>query len=278
MAVAILVSGGYLIYYFVDVTTQDIVINNVRATYELNRDDYSYNASGEFSKFEYLKKQNNDLSGWITIPGSEVDNPIYQTSDNEFYLNHDMNKAYNRYGTLYVDYRCNLHPASLTQNQIIYGHNMRYGAMFGTLDEYRKVEYYKTHPIIKLDTLYESRTYKIFAVMITNPSVDKTFGYEFSPYRVTFTSQEDFTTWVGHCKERSLIDTNIDVNEYDEVLTLSTCCYDFDDARLVVVARLVREGESADVDVSNAALNPDVLYSKEYYDKKKLPIPNITKD
>ncbi len=274
-AVAIIVSGCYLAFYFGNLGIQNQVINQQRAIYDLNRYDYTTTTTeGYLAKFSELKRQNNDLVGWITIAGTEVDNPVYQR-DNEFYLNHDVNGKANSYGSLFLDERCNVNPASCTQNQIIYGHNMRYGAMFGTLDEYRKINYYKEHPVITFDSLWEHREYKIFAIMITNDTTDDTFGYSFTPYRNDFVNQEDFLLWTEYCKQRSLFDTTVDVLPEDEVITLSTCCYDFNEARFIIVARRVRENESSEVDVENAAVNKDVIYSREYYEKKKLKIPEV---
>lgn len=271
----IIVSGCYLAYYFGDLEVQNQVINRQRAIYDLNRYDYETStAEGYLAKFSELKRQNNDLIGWLSIDGTEVDNPIYQR-DNEFYLNHDMNGKSNSYGSLFLDERCDVYPSRRTQNQIIYGHNMRYGAMFGTLDEYRDIEYYKQHPLITFDSLWEHNVYKIFAIMITNDTTDDTFGYNFSAYRNTFVNQEDFLLWTEYCKQRSLFDIDVDIKPDDEVITLSTCCYDFEEARFIIVGRLVRDGESTDVDVDGATKNDDVIYSKEYYEKKKLPIPKV---
>ncbi len=274
-ALAILFSGGYLVYYFNNLGVQNQVINQQRAIYDLNRYDYNTETSeGYLAKFSELKRQNKDLIGWITIEGTEVDNPIYQR-DNEYYLNHDMNGKSNSYGSLFLDERCDVYPSRRTRNQIIYGHNMRYGAMFGTLDEYRDIEYYKQHPTIIFDSLWEHNVYKIFAIMITSDVTDDTFGYEFSPYRADIRDTEDFLLWTEYCKQRSLIDTNVDIEPDDAVITLSTCCKDFDEARLVIVGRLVREGESTDVDVNGATVNKDCIYPKKYYDKKKLPVPKV---
>lgn len=271
----IIASACYLGYYFGDLGVQNQVINRQRAIYDLNRYDYETATSeGYLAKFSELKRQNNDLIGWISINGTEVDNPVYQR-DNDFYLNHDMNGKVNSYGSLFLDERCDVFPSRRTQNQIIYGHNMRYGAMFGTLDEYRDIEYYRDHPTITFDSLWEHNEYKIFAIMITNDTTDNTFGYSFSPYRNNFVNQEDFLLWTEYCKQRSLYDIDVDIKPDDEVITLSTCCYDFDEARFILVGRLVREGESSDVDVDNAEINEDVIYSREYYEKKKKPIPDI---
>lgn len=274
-AITLVCSIVYLSMYFIDLSQQDAKIENIRATYELNREDVTINNDGQFSKFDPLKKQNNDIRGWIEIPGTEINNPVYQTTNNQFYITHDMNKESNSYGALFLDYLCNIDPKALTQNQIIYGHNMRYGAMFGTLNDYRNLDYYKANPIINFETLYENRKYKIFAMMITNSSVDSTFGYDFTPYRVSFASQDDFIKWIGYCKDRSLIDTNVDVLPQDEIITLSTCCYDFDNARFIVMARLVRENEDKTVDTSSAQYNSDELYSAEFYAKKGMAIPQI---
>lgn len=275
-AIALICSGVYLGMYFGDLSVQDGKIENVRNNYELNRNDYTKNEDNQFSKFDYLKTLNSDIVGWISIDNTEVNNPVYQTYDNQYYVTHDMEKKSNSYGALFLDYRCNIDPKALTQNQIIYGHNMRYGAMFGTLDEYRKIEFAKQNTIIKFDSLYEQRAYKIFAIMIVNDSEDETFGYSYTAYRSEFTGDTDFLTWVDRSKQRSLYDFPVDVNAEDEVITLSTCCYDYTNARFVILARLVREGEEATVNPDSVVKNADVIYSKEYYTKKKLPIPTIS--
>lgn len=275
-AVAIIASSIYLVTYFIDLGQQDAKILNVRNNYELNKDDYTKNEDNQFSKFDLLKSQNPDIVGWINIAGTEVDNPVYQTGDNDYYVKHDMDKKSNSYGALFLDYRCDINPMSLSRNQIIYGHNMRYGAMFGTLDNYRDINYYRKNPIISFDSLYEKRSYKIFAIMIVNDSEDKTFGYSYSAYRTAFTNDTDFMQWIKYSQDRSLYNIPVDINADDEIITLSTCCYDFTNARFVILGRLVHEGEDPNVDVNNASVNTNVLYPKEYYDKKKLPIPQLT--
>lgn len=273
---ALIGSATYLALYFGDLSVQDGKIENVRNNYELNRNDYTRNEDNQFSKFDYLKTLNPDIIGWINIDNTEVNNPVYQTSDNQYYVDHDMDKKKNSYGALFLDYRCNIDPKALTQNQIIYGHNMRYGAMFGSLDEYRDIEFTKKSSIIKFDSLYEQRVYKIFAIMIVNDAEDETFGYSYTAYRSEFTGDTDFLQWVDRSKQRSLYDFPVDVEAEDEVITLSTCCYDYTNARFVILARLVRDGEDPTIDTANIIKNSDVIYSKEYYDKKKLPIPQLT--
>ena len=274
-AIALIVSGTYLAVYFGDLSQQDNKIKNVQNIYEPYNNDYTRNEDNQFSKFDKLKAINPDIIGWITISNTEVNNPVFQTDNNQFYVDHDMDKAYNSYGALFLDYRCRIDPKALTRNQIIYGHNMRYGAMFGTLDEYRSIDFYKKNPLIQFDSLYEQRQYKIFAIMVVNDAEDDTFGYTYSAYRTDFTNDDDFMSWIQHSRDRSLFDTTVDVNTEDEIITLSTCCYDYENARFVILGRLVRDGESAEVDTATAAANSDVIYSKQYYEKKRLPIPKL---
>ena len=275
-AIALIVSGTYLAVYFGDLSQQDNKIKNVQNIYEPYNNDYTRNEDNQFSKFDKLKAIiNPDIIGWITISNTEVNNPVFQTDNNQFYVDHDMDKAYNSYGALFLDYRCRIDPKALTRNQIIYGHNMRYGAMFGTLDEYRRIDFYKKNPLIQFDSLYEQRQYKIFAIMVVNDAEDDTFGYTYSAYRTDFTNDDDFMSWIQHSRDRSLFDTTVDVNTEDEIITLSTCCYDYENARFVILGRLVRDGESAEVDTATAAANSDVIYSKQYYEKKRLPIPKL---
>ena len=92
-AVAILGSAVYLVYYFTNLGAQNAAIEDIRNIYELNRDDYSYNEDGQFSKFDVLKAQNSDIVGWVNIPGTQLDNPVYQTVDNEYSGNFNAIKA-----------------------------------------------------------------------------------------------------------------------------------------------------------------------------------------
>lgn len=274
-ALGLVISGTYIVWYFNNLSEQDKKLDNLRAIYNLNRENYEYNVDGQFSKFDDLKKKNPDVVGWINIPGTDIDNPFYQCDDNDYYITHDSDRESNSYGAIFLDFRCDISKLSTTQNQILYGHNMRYGAMFGTLRNYRELEFYQQHPIVNVDTLYESLEYKIFAIMVVSDTVDNTFGYDFTPYKVSFTNQNEFTDWVYHCKQRSLITTNVDVTANDQVLTMSTCCYDFDNARLVIIARRLRENEDPGVDTSAAITNKSVLYPGAYYKKKGIAIPNV---
>lgn len=180
-----------------------------------------------------LYEENNDLAGWLSIEGTEIDYPVMQGEDDEYYLHHDFYGEDSKYGCLYVRGQADLDAGT---NFIIYGHNMKDGAMFGDLDLYLKESFYKEHPTISFDTLYEERTYEIVAVFrsqVYNADDDVFKYYQF--YEAD--TQEEFEDFYGNIKALSLYDTGVEAKYGDTFLTLSTCAYHVTDGRFVVVAK-----------------------------------------
>ena len=168
----------------------------------------------------------------------------------------------------------------LSKNTIIYGHNTHDKLGFNKLTDYMKLDGYKKAPVISLETLYEKTQWKIFAVMLTNSTAAADRGHLFRYLITDFSSDKDFMTMLDGIKQRSMINTGIDVNEDDKILTLYTCYQDiFEGGRLVVFARLLRDGESAHVDVSKASFNHKARYPQAYYDQLGLknPYEDLTK-
>lgn len=104
-------------------------------------------------EYKSLYNQNKNLIGWLEIADTNIDYPVMQTADNEYYLDHNINQEEDKNGTLFLDSACDVVKPST--NFIIYGHNMRSGNMFGNLDKYKSESYYKDHPMIRFDTIYE---------------------------------------------------------------------------------------------------------------------------
>lgn len=180
-----------------------------------------------------LYEENKDLAGWLSIEGMKIDHPVMQGEDDSYYLHHDFYGQDSRYGCLYVKEQADLNAGT---NFIIYGHNMKDGSMFGDLDLYLKESFYKEHPVISFDTLYEERTYDIIAVFrsqVYNADEDVFKYYQF--YEAD--TQEEFEDFYGNIKELSLYDTGVQAKFGDTFLTLSTCAYHVPDGRLVVVAK-----------------------------------------
>lgn len=223
---------------------------------------------GTYAAFLPFTRENEDIKGWITVPGTMVDNPVYQTTDNDYYLTHNMNKEKSRYGAIFFDYRCSLGSDNPSQNVTVYGHNMRDGSMFGSLKSYKKLDFYKTNPTFTVTGLTDQTTYKIFAVMVVNAKASDDNGYLYNYTVPSFATQESFLQWVEEARERSLINTTVEVGLHDRVVTLVTCTNDFNDARLVIMARATRYGEDNTVSTAGAVLNPNPRYPQAWYDKR----------
>ena len=188
----------------------------------------------KLSEFYY---QNSDIAGWLSIPDTEVDYPVmYLEGDNDYYLSHSFNKENDRNGLLVLDKRCD--PSGDDVNWLIHGHNMKSGAMFGTLKKYRNKEYYVAHPIIELATLYEERKYEIVAVFTSSVN-DKSDDFEYYEF-IQINDADSFDKYISSIKEIALYDTEITATWGDKLVTLSTCEYSKENGRLVIVGRQVK--------------------------------------
>lgn len=191
-------------------------------------------------KYRVLYQENGDLVGWLSIEGTDIDYPVMQREDDEYYLHHDFYGEESRYGCLYVRGQADVDTPGT--NFIIYGHNMKDGSMFGDLDLYRKESFWREHPRISFDTLYEERTYEIIAVFrsrVYQPEEDVFKYYQF--YQAD--NPEEFSWFYENIKELSLYDTGVTAIFGDTFLTLSTCAYHVEDGRFVVVAKAAAAGE-----------------------------------
>lgn len=227
---------------------------------------------GMMQKYAYLYAINPDLVGWINVPGTMINVQVVQTETNEAeYLHKDFYGEYSRYGTPYMDYRND--PKYLNQNTTIYGHHMQDGLVFADLKKYKTVEGFKENPVFYFDTLYKKYAFKVYAVIISNAYEEDDNGYLFNYTIPNFKSGDHFMSYIAALDERKLYTTGVDIKPDDKLLTISTCTYEFDRARLAVVGRMVREGEDESVDVELAQPNPSPRYPQKWYDKKGQPNP-----
>lgn len=223
-------------------------------------------------RFADLYVRNPDLVGWLTIKNTKIDFPIVKTSDNEYYLRRSFDKVQTKYGNPFMDSSNHLLP--LDRNTVLYGHHMKTGSqVFTDLVKYRDINTFKENPTIQFSTLYADYTWKIYGVYLTNALPSHDNGYVLNYIFTDLKSDESFMNYIKTVDERKLYSTGVDIQPTDKILTLSTCEYDWDEARLVVVARLLRDGESKDVDVSKAAVNENPRYPQIYYDKKGIENP-----
>lgn len=185
---------------------------------------------------------NEDMAGWLTIPGTVIDYPIMWTPrDENYYLYRDFNKKDNSNGCLILDTDSCLDP--LTTNLIIHGHNMKSGAMFGDLTEYEDKDYYEEHKQIILHTKKEQKNYEVIAVF--RSQVFKKTDNVFKFYKFFQANTEaEFNDFYDNIKKLSLYDTGVTAEFGDHFITLSTCVYHVTNGRFVVVAKEVAPGDT----------------------------------
>lgn len=223
-------------------------------------------AQGHLIRFVELQKINPDIVGWIKIPNTIIDLPVTQagSKDPEFYLDHDYNKKYSKFGTVFADFRAPVMNPK-TKSMILYGHSLRSGRMFTELNKYKSLDFYRQNPVFSFDTADGESQWKIISVFLTNTLPEQ--GTPFDYLKTSFKNDSDYLNFVYQMRIRSLFNTGVSIDANDQILLLSTCSYEFDDFRQVVVARKVRSGESAAVDTSAAVTNPKTLYPDCWYTK-----------
>lgn len=182
--------------------------------------------------FPALQAVSSDVIGWLRVAGlDDLDDPVV-FRDDEFYLTHSWDGTYSQYGAIFLEEANN--PDFSDYHTILYGHNMRDGAMFGQLDAYADPDFYEEQGgLITLITPEGTRVYQIFAteyVDAADPIV----------YTVGFSPGETYTEFLQGLVDRALYDTGVELRSSDRVLTLSTCSYE-NRARFVVHARELQE-------------------------------------
>lgn len=187
-------------------------------------------------KYETLYKKNKRLIGWLKIDDTNIDYPVMQTVNNEYYLDHNFNQEYDKNGSLFLDKDCNA--AFPNTNMIIYGHHMKSGKMFGNLNYYSKESYYKEHPRIQFDTIYEEGIYDIMYVFRSRIYNEDEIVFKYYQF-IDVNSEDEFYSAMDEMARMSLYDTGITAEYGDKLITLSTCDNSEEDGRFVVVAKKV---------------------------------------
>lgn len=175
---------------------------------------------------EQLKSINSDYKMWIQIENTNINYPVVQSSDNDYYLKHNFRKESNISGTVFVE---SANDIDNDKNIILYGHNMRNGTMFNNITNYKEESFFNEDnkiSIIMNNTLYE---YEVFSVYVKNVSeVNLAIG---------FANEDEFINYAYNEADESLYKKDVDFSAGDNLITLVTCSYEFTDARTIVVAR-----------------------------------------
>lgn len=202
-----------------------------------NAEETSSEKKGEYINgvdFTSLEKINPDVTGWIFAEGTEIDYPVLKGKDNDYYLHHLFTGDRNKLGSIFMDYR-NQGDFS-DRNTMIYGHNMKDGSMFSSLTKYKNQQYYDSFPNMVLYTPAGDYTIELFAGFIAEGN------YEY--VRFDFKDDHNFESYIDSLMKKSTFETNTIIKPNDRIVTLTTCTYEFDDARYILFGALKPKGDN----------------------------------
>ena len=180
--------------------------------------------------FERLRAISGNAAAWLYSPDTKINYVVAQAEDNAYYLRRLLNGKAASGGSLFADYRCSADFSDW--NTVIYGHYMKNGTMFGGLSNYRDQAYYEEHPVMYL--YLPGQRYRLELVA----------GYTTDVYDVAYAvpaSKEQRDEILTHAVEKSSFQSDVAVGEDDRLVTLSTCSYAYDNARYIVIGRLVED-------------------------------------
>lgn len=203
----------------------------------------SYNGlTGEIQAPEILEEykkiynMNKKLIGWLKIDDTNIDYPVMQTDNNEYYLDHNLNQEKDNNGSIFMDKDCDV--IVRNTNFILYGHHMKDGSMFGGLSKYSSKEYYSEHKYINFDTIYEKGTYEVMYVFRSEIYNKEDIVFKYYQF-IDAASEKEFNSYMKEMEAMSLYETGVTAQYGDKLLTLSTCDYSVTDGRFVVVAKRI---------------------------------------
>lgn len=179
--------------------------------------------------FKSLQEVSDDIVGWLYCPDTQINYPVAQGSDNAYYLTHLLDGSYNVNGTIFMDFRGAEDFSDF--NNVLYGHHMKSGAMFAILVKYWEQEFYDAHPCMYLLTPKQNYRLDLFAGLVV-PSDDEVYSSNVSMDHLQYLA------------DNSTFTSSVDISTVNSIVTLSTCSYEFEGARYVVMAKMVPMTES----------------------------------
>ena len=183
------------------------------------------------NQFASVLAQNPEIVGRVSVPPN-IQYLVTQTSDNEYYIKHGYRREESKSGAVFLDYRCDPVQHPLSGHYILYGHHMKNGSMLAPLMAYKEEDYFREHRAIRFDTLAADYEWEIFSAYVSDT--------DFYFIDTAFDDDVDWLTFLYTIRAKSAFKTDIHLSPADVVLTLVTCTYEFDDARFVVHAKLVK--------------------------------------
>lgn len=223
-------SGTKIINYIIESQENKKITEEIEKLVTIEEDQENKEGNKYSIDFDNLKERNSDTVGFIKVNGTDIKHIVVQGNDNSYYLYHNFNKEKNSAGWIFADYRNKFNGTD--KNIIIYGHNMKNGTMFSSLKNILNDEWYKKEEnrSITFSTENENSIYEVFSV----------YQIESEDYymKTEFKNNGEFNKYIETMKSRSKYNFNVDVDENDNILTLSTCA-DNNKYRVVLHARKI---------------------------------------
>ena len=235
--IIIIISLYYIYLWYIDNKKTENILNEIYENANVSSDNISEDndlkIEVENIDFNKLINKNPDTIGWIKVLGTDINYPVVQTNNNDFYLTHSFDKSYNKAGWIFADYiNKNLKNNELDKNTIIYGHNRQNNSMFGTLSNVFKEEWLsnKENHYINFSTLNNNMVWEVFS----------TYTIEKEEYYIqsNFSSDEEYISFLNTIKNRSTYKYDVNISKEDKILTLSTCT-NVGKGRTVLHAKLI---------------------------------------
>lgn len=238
LVIIFIFSIGYMFYYIYNNNKNKKDSTDILNEVKIDSTQVTEEKSEKMLKLEELQKENNEIIGWLEIEGTNINYPVLQGTDNEFYMKNNYKKEKSKDGSIFLDKSYNWDIPS--SNLLLYGHNNKNGIMFQDLLKYKNEDFYKEHTKIKFTTNKEDNVYEIISVFYSRvyyKSEKNVFRYY---YFVNANNEQEYNDFVNNAKKSSIYDTGVNANYGDQLLTLSTCEYSQEDGRFVVVAKKIK--------------------------------------
>lgn len=229
------ISMLYMLYYFYDAYKEKKLYANLLDTIKIEQQEIGETKTERMLQVEQLKKENSDIVAWLEIEGTNINYPVLQGSDNEYYLTRNYKKEKTNSGSLFLDKDYDFTIPS--SNLLIYGHRTKKKIMFEDLIKYKEESFYQHHPNIRFTTIEEDSIYEIIAVFygrVYYQDEKDVFRYY---YFINAKNEEEYNKFVSNAKKESIYDTGKTAKYGEQLLTLSTCEYSQKDGRFAVVAK-----------------------------------------
>ena len=185
--------------------------------------------SNEDDTYYELVSINSDYRFWLKVDNTNIDYPVVQSKDSNYYLNHDFNKNPLGSGSIFMDYRNNFEEDS---SVIVYGHHMKNKTMFSELDNFKNESFFDENNLIRVEHKGTTYIYEVFSIYVAD------FNNE-DYLKVHFEDEQNKQDYLVYIKERSLYKKDINLNSNDSIMTLYTCSDEFENARTIVHGKLI---------------------------------------